>query len=141
MYHKITNWWWKLKMFLQEKFRGYPDYAKWNLNDYIVDKIRPPLKKFLEYDNSYPMDITSKEWRVILKKIEFSFDNYGEDGPWMEWVLKHREEMKEGESMQEYFNKKEPPTPKMIVNAEKKYNDKVQEGFELFGKHLQHLWD
>lgn len=107
----------EIKWKLQEWTRGYSDCDIWNLNNFIVRKVRVPFKKFVKFyeerGNSFPNEFENNpaEWLVILKKIEYSFDHHDEI------TL----DMTPEQNMENY--------------------KKVQEGFELFGRYITAFWD
>lgn len=115
----------KIKWKLQRLFRGYADCDLWNLDSFIINKIYRPLKKFVKHQEeegtSLPQEFATDPaaWLLVLKKIEFSFDH--------EW----REEHELG------YDPYKNLTPEQKIE----FDDNVQKGFELFGRHLRGLWD
>lgn len=113
-----------IKWAFQRLFRGYDDQATWDVKGFILNKAYRPLKIFIKnYEEggmSLPKDYATDPgaWTLILKKIEYSFDDM--------WNSEHD------------FN-----YDKYKLSAEKleEHYNKVQEGFELFGKYFRDLWD
>lgn len=91
------------------------------LDYYLAKKIIKPLKIFKSRLTSHPSEITAEEWNKILNKIIWSFE-YLIDG-------------EENGKMYEKENGKE-----FDMEKSKKWADKQQEGFELFGKYFRSLW-
>ena len=119
----IKGWPKEIKWKYQEIVRGYSDCDLWNLNDYIIRKVRLPLKAFVRYQEEHGMSTPNDfatdpaAWLVVLSKMEYSFDEaYNDRFLSLEQLKRTPEEMEE-------------------------YNKKVQEGFELFGKYCMNLWD
>lgn len=109
------------------------------MNDFVVKKIRKPLKAFIKLaiaeGYGYPSRLTLEEypdgkvargknkstdrqlrakWTTILKKIDKAFDLY------------YEAELKDMGDFR---------------RPNKKEWEQISEGFELFGKYLQSLWD
>jgi hypothetical protein len=111
--------------FFQSLFRGYNHHDVYNVNSFIIKKIRPVFKKYVRYEEehgmSLPFDFSSDPagWLIVLKKIEFSIDH--------EW----------DEFQTDDYN----PCEKMTTEEREEFNKKVQEGFELWGRYFTNLWD
>ena len=135
---KILDSWWffryraaqiprEKKWQLQAKFRGYSDCDIWNLNDFIVQTVYPPLKKFVEYEKEHgmalPFDFEKDPagWLTVLDKILFAFEETWKENNDMDYGL-------------DVVMKKTP-------EERTEYYGKIQEGFELFGKYCRNLWD
>ena len=115
----------EVKWKIQRLFRGYSDSDLWDLNSYIVERIRPAFKAFVKHAKKNGMGCPIEElfdknkrnncqkWIEVLQKIEKSFD------------LMHEEETKVSRTLKQQI----------------KDGKSIQEGLELFGKHLQSLWD
>jgi hypothetical protein len=112
----------EIKWFFQRLIRGYADCDIWSLDVFIVEKIRKPLKAFIRHQEEEGMSLPAEfgdnptAWLLTLSKIEYAFDQV-----WMREKNLSDEVMSHGEQ----------------VENEKK----IAEGFELFGRFFQHLWD
>ncbi|MEK6878052.1 MAG: hypothetical protein AABY22_00510 [Nanoarchaeota archaeon] len=118
----------EIKYFLQRVFRGYGDDDLWSLDWFIVKKVRKPLKAFINYQinngHGCPADFFDKDingnecirWIECLKKIERAFDLSYKEGYGGKYYEKSVKQLRED-------------------------GEDIQEGFELFGKYLQNLWD
>ena len=117
---------------------------------YIAEKNKVPA-----FDSRKELTPAEKEWRGILNKMLWSFeeirDNYP-NSPYGKWhmrqifsLLKNRKmpiEFGEADELglcEVKLNGDEPPQE--ILDAEEKYREKIQEGLELFTKHFFSLWD
>lgn len=110
----------EVKCKIQRIVRGYSDADVWNLNDFIVEKIRKPLKAYIRHQETNGMSLPPEfennptEWLLTLSKMEYAFDQvYLENNGGVERI------------------------PEEIMEHRKK----IQEGFEKFGYFLQNLWD
>ncbi len=116
-----------IKWEFQSFAKGYSDPDIWNLNYFIVNKVRQPLKDFVRYQeehgHSLPMDFAEHpaEWLVVLAKMEYAFDSV-----WKE------------ENDVEYWDNVLTP---MTSEQRKEHYEKITEGMGLFGKYMLDLWD
>jgi len=127
---KLANieWLYKLCNWVDSKKKRtvkvqFDHYDTWSLDHTLALVILPALRKFKEDNTGHPCGISSeadpvcgkceceKEWHTILDKMIWSFEQIADD------VIDYH-------SSDEY----------------KKYNDRVQEGLELFGKYFRSLW-
>lgn len=112
------------KFLYQRITRGYSDSDVWNLSHFTLRKVYRPLKEFVknyeERGMSLPMDFETDPagWTLVLKKIEYAFDDM--------WKS-------ENDDSYDLWR----GTPEKV----KEHNDKVQEGFELYGRYFRDLWD
>jgi hypothetical protein len=121
----------EIKWKWQRITKGYCDCDVWGVDNFIIEKAYRPLKEFIEYNrekgHSLPMEFidNSAGWQAVLDKIAYSFD------------CKWREDHSTIEDMDAYYAEL-----KAMTKEEKdEHYKKVQEGFELFGKHFCDLWD
>lgn len=114
-----------IKTAYQTFTRGYSDYDVMNLNDFIINKVRDPLKSYVQFQAEkglyLPQEFQSDPaaWLVILRKIELAIDHY--------WRKEHEED----------YN----PLLGMGVIERIEFCNKVDEGFLLFGKYLRSLYE
>lgn len=117
-----------LPNFIKDKYfeyqKGYTRNDVYGLNDYLIGLIYEPLKDFVEHYETHGMALPPEfatdpgAWLMILKKIEYAFDA-------------EYERLLGFNDMTFALN-----------NAElREHDEKVQEGFELFGKYLRNMWD
>lgn len=119
----------KIKWFFQRIFRGYSDEDLWNLDWFILQKIRKPFKAFVKYqkENGHgcPIDLydmgnhenESHKWTKVLEQIEEAIDlKYEDDSGADSWLDK-------------------------TLEQQIKDDKKIDKGFRLFGKYFNGLWD
>lgn len=105
--------------------RGYTESDIYNVNYFVINRVRKVLKAYVRYQErhgmSLPMDFESDPagWLIVLQNIEFSFDH----------AWKYENDIK-------YY-----PCKDMTEEEKEEFYKKVQKGFELFGKHLMDLWN
>ena len=58
----------KPKYFIQRGKRGYSDRDIWNMDSYLSKLLPDMLEHLANISNSYPIEISSKEWTKMLKK-------------------------------------------------------------------------
>jgi hypothetical protein len=104
----------KIRWWFQRRIRGWDDRELWDLDHKIAEFVLPRLQKFRMELDGHPTGFTSiEEWDKVLDKIEKSMLAVAR--PWE--VRPHT-------------------WPERVEWAKG-----VQEGFELFGKHFQKLWN
>lgn len=104
----------------QLKERGFDDTECWNLDEGILRYALPRIKRLKEIQHGFPCEFkTIEEWNDILDKIIWSFEEH---------LKYYRDSDTSGTCFTDTIETEE-------------LNRKVQEGFELFGKHLRNLWD
>lgn len=114
----------EIKWFYQRTVHGYDESDTWSLDRFIVKKIYKPLKVFIKnYEEgglSLPIEYATDPaaWLLILKKIEYSFDDLWD---------------KDNDPDYDKFK----TTPEKL----KEHEERVEEGLELFGRHIRDLWD
>lgn len=114
-----------LRMKFQKLKRGFSDEEVWNFNSFIIDKAYKPFKEFYRYQSeegkSLPAEFETDPaaWLEILGKVNFAIEH--------EW----REANDPDFHPYKNFNEVE----------RKDYNERLDEGFMLFGKYLRHFWD
>lgn len=115
----------KFKHLFQRIFRGYDDSETWDLGYTIAKFTLPRLKRFKELNEGYPCDgeiKTYEEWNEVLDKIIWSLEKIANDEKdYPDW-------------------QKDLDNDCYSIEKEIKYNKKIQEGLDLFGKHLMSLW-
>jgi hypothetical protein len=119
----LRDWYLKIKYFFQRIFRGYDDVMVWDIYGCIVDSYLKPLKIMRKNLIGHPPELTFDEWRSILDKIIFSFEAVYMN----EHDCKYHEQLTTllKEDRQRFID----------------YQNQIDEGFLLFGKHFRSLWD
>lgn len=101
-----------IKQKWQKVIKGYSDEELWNFDATFCKWVIPRLKAFKEKTIGYPVECNSlEEWKGIIQKMITAFELYNTD---------------------QLYN----PGFKDF----EKENKLIQEGFELFSKHLPSLW-
>jgi len=162
-----------LRVFLNYEIFGIPsDISEKYHEDEPAENFKPDKKffddlyketeKFIEEKNKVPifdrnkeMSAGEKEWREILTKMVWTFEEIRDDYPSSPYDKWHSEDIfsmiEKGIKPIEFgeadecglckvkLNGGEPPQE--ILDAEKEYREKIQEGLELFTKYFFDLWD
>jgi len=63
----------------QQAERGFDNTELWSLNHTIAEYLYPRIRAFAEVTVSFPPELTSKEWDVILNKMADGFEEYAKD--------------------------------------------------------------
>ena len=121
----------------------------WSADHTLAVIIAPLLKQLKLTQNGYPSGLTEQEWNEILDKMIFAFDALVNDD-WEDQF--HTGEMDivwtpiniKGEPVEdgEYRRMDKGPNDTHVFDVEgwTAYEEKIQEGLELFGKHFRSLW-
>ena len=137
--------------FLYDKFGYAPtqnvevkidEWDTWNMDETMAHIILPMLKQLRKKKHSYPSSLPNEAaWNDIVDKMIFSFSSKLND--WEDqfhsgvqdivWV-----DNKDGTSSME---KGPNDTYKIDVEGMKAYQSRIDEGFLLFGKYYENLWD
>ena len=120
-----------------------------------VNEIMREMDKMPKFDSQGEISLEMKEWRGILLKMLWTFEQIRDDypeSPFGKWhekkfysLLEQGIEPMEVEEPDECglckvkFNGEE--TPQEIWDAEEKYREKIQDGINLFAKYFLSLWD
>lgn len=113
----------KLTRLFQRITRGWDDSDTWSL-DYTIAKFAlPRLKRFQELNNGWPDKdfMTFEKWNEAIDKMIWSFEQICNNF--------------DGLDMWDDTISKEDNYKKI-----KEFDDKVQEGLNLFGKYFRALW-
>lgn len=102
-----------IKRGIQRGYRGWADEDVWGFDYYLTKVILGGLKRLKETKHGYPCDLTEKKWDKIINKMIYTFET--------------NKSLFEGNKFFEQLSKEE----------QKKYN----EGFKLFQKYFNSLWD
>jgi len=132
----------EIKWFFQRIFRGYDDTVAWSFYWYFIHTIRNPFKFFVKnykkhgigcpgefFDSNAKNNDECKEWVNLLEKIEKAFD-----------MLYDKEEFNESYEKTVY-GKDGMKIEKFNTKKAEEYDRQIQEGLDLFAKHLAGFWD
>ena len=112
----------RIKQFFKFKYqhitKGFSDQETWNLDANIAKYILPRLKRFKEINNGHPVEVSAKEWDIILDKMINSFEFH----------------------IQIFVDQDDDDLNTMPKNAQKRKWEEYNEGLLLFAKYYKHLW-
>lgn len=118
----------------------------WSLDSTLAPIICAGLKKFKEVISStdwggYPSDFdTEEDWYKVLDKMIWSFENAHFELNIPEKYWEGTEDM----SFTGTLNREKTPEQKALWDEYMKtcnaHQERLEEGFELFGKYFQSLW-
>ncbi len=97
------------------------DFDTWNMDITLASIIHPMLIQLKKTTDVYPVICSEDEWYVILDKMIWSFKE----------IL--REDSREG--FGDYDSRA------IDLEGFSLYNERIQEGLDLFGKFYRSLWD
>ena len=106
----------KIKWAWQRVFRGWDDTAYWDIEGWLAKIMSQIIRYQIKEGTTYPIDLTSKQWNDIRKKMIKGFEAIDKLD-------------KVGVSIK--FN----------GSVHKRLEKERKEGLELFLKWLPHLWD
>ena len=110
----------KMKFVWQRVTRGWSDEDTWSLDYTFCKWMLPRLKRFKKIANGYPDHMKPEEWDATIDKMIYSMEVvlYDEDAGWLHIRgLCDEDHEKSAEKWK-----------------------RVDEGFELLGKHIRNLW-
>ena len=122
--YRLERFQYSIKKIYQKIVKGRADEEIWNLDYYIVRYVTPRIVELRDMDRyGYPAELKSdEEWQEILNKIAEAFVLYKMDIDGEESLYK------DGNGKYDF-------------SEYRRFNDKIQEGLELFGKYLRYLGD
>jgi hypothetical protein len=105
-----------VKHFFQRGWRGYADCDVWSFDNYIAKVFIGGLKQL--NTDSCPINLTSKKWKEIVKKIRNNFIE-----------------------MEKFHGYKVTEKEMSYEDQYKRFKKINKETFELLGKYYWDLWD
>jgi hypothetical protein len=106
------------------------NYDTWSMDDTLAPIILPMLKQLQETKHGYPGNLTEQEWDDILDEMIWAFEEKCKD----DW--------------QDQYYGPHIPNDGGIGNFEwidrdglEKHQERMSNGFRLFGKYYENLWD
>ena len=106
------------------------NYDTWSMDDTLAPIILPMLVQLKETTHGHPADLTEQEWDEILDKMIWAFEQKCKD----DW-------------QDNYYG---PYTPSdsgfgdfewIDLDGLKEHQERMSNGFRLFGKYYENLWD
>jgi hypothetical protein len=138
-------------------FRGYADCDLWGLDSFIVRKIYPALRAFVEmekrgisgafFDSRDDEQDMATRRDEVYQKILFAFEFYLYDNGGLskkearEFDKKHGDPYAETEKNKKASVFSDREYMYMDMDMLKDFSQRAQEGMELFGKYFCTLWD
>lgn len=150
-------WWWirhgiwqkieefprNIKYFIQRGKRGYSDRDTWSFGFYLATVISGGIDKLIKDVHGRPCDLKSlKQWKSILKKINRTFKTEEKiiDGELLFLPAKKYNDKKRKDIIKfTKENNKEWDINYRVMT--KKENREYKEGWKLFEKFFESLWD
>ena len=129
----------------------YHDYDTWSLDHTLAVIILPGLKQLKATQHGHPGDVDENQWYEILDKMIFAFDEIANDYPGEEafrsgtadyvFVKVNAEGNEDPEGKYRRWDHGPNHTLSVDFESRKAYDDRIQEGLNLFGKYYRSLWD
>ena len=113
----------------------------WNMDTTLAHIILPMLKQLKATKHGYPSQLTEAEWNDILDKMIFSFNSKLHD--WEDQFHSGEHDIAWVDNGDGTCTMERGPndTHKIDVEGMKAYQERINEGFALFGKYYENLWD
>ena len=109
------------------------NYDTWSMDHTLAEIILPMLIQLKDTQHGYPNDLTEQEWNAILDEMIWAFEQKCRDD-WESEYYKFEEGAGDG------F----PGGYKLVwenPEGRKKHQERMTNGFRLFGKYYENLWD
>lgn len=140
------------KIFCKRRIKvKYHNYDTWSLDSTLSLIILPGLQQLKATQHGYPSGLTQEEWDNILDEMIFAFNEIANDHPGAEafysgvsdhvWVKCDIDGKENPEGMYSRMDEGPNHTFRVDFEGRKAYDDRIQNGLELFGKYYQNLWD
>ena len=140
----FNNWWYEKTGIAPEQHVDVQidPWDTWNMDVTLAHIVVPMLKQLKKTKHGYPSDLPNEAaWDDILDKMIFSFNSKLHD-----W----EEQFQSGEHDVEWVDNGDGTTTmergpndtfEIDVEGMKAYQARIDEGFALFGKYYENLWD
>tara|TARA_B100000035_G_scaffold313169_1_gene326240 strand:- start:633 stop:1094 length:462 start_codon:yes stop_codon:yes gene_type:complete len=118
------------------------EWDTWNMDETLAHIILPMLKQLKKKTHSYPSSLPNEAaWKDTLDKMIFSFSSKLND--WEEQFQsgEHDVVWTENKDGSRTMEKGPNNTFEIDVEGMKAYQARIDEGFLLFGKYYENLWD
>ncbi len=133
------------KIFCKRRIKvKYHNYDTWSLDHTLAVIILPGLKQLKATQHGHPCDVDENQWYEILDKMIFAFDEIANEYPGEEAFRSGTMDVSfEKIDGSKNYSMVEGPNHNYSVDWEgrKMYDDRIQEGLNLFGKYYRNLWD
>jgi hypothetical protein len=109
------------------------DYDTWNMDHTLALVILPMLKQLKETKHGYPHELSEEEWDNILDEMIWAFKQKCRDNWEDDYYGDYVEDQKNGSMVGSF---------KWIDHEGlKTHQERMTNGFRLFGKYFENLWD
>jgi len=108
-------------------------YDTWSMDHTLAPIILPMLVQLKETTHSHPADLTEQEWDEILDEMIWAFEQKCRDN-WEEDYYGPYTENPDGSILGGHFEWVDD-------EGRKKHQERMSNGFRLFGKYYENLWD
>ena len=140
------------KIFCKRRIKvKYHNYDTWSLDSTLSLIILPGIKQLKATQHGYPSGLTQEEWDNILDEMIFAFSEIANDNPGAEafysgvsdhkWVKCDAKGNDDPDGPYRRMDEGPNHTFRVDFEGRKAYDDRIQNGLELFGKYYQNLWD
>lgn len=144
----------QLRLAMNLNREDYPDFSdieRWNIGDVLAECIHDGLKKFyLAKRDGYPVELGSYDnWNHVLKEMIWAFNEIAKNNPNEPYTVAYEKALREHpewfDSSIEHeklgLSNMDEESSKALDRAHKEYNERIQNGLNLFAKYFQDLWD
>ena len=114
----------------------------WNMDTTLAHIVVPMLKQLKETKHGHPSDLPNEAaWDDILNKMIFSFNSKLHDWEKQFQSGEHDVEWVDNSDGTTTMERGPNDTFKIDTEGMKAYQERINEGFQLFGKYYENLWD
>lgn len=140
------------KVFCKRRIKvKYHNYDTWGLDHTLAIIIAPGLKQLKDTNHGYPSGLTEDEWASIMDEMIWAFNEIANDNPGAEafhtgvhdivWTKVDIHGNEDPNGADRRMDEGPNHTFRVDFEGRKAYDDRIQNGLELFGKYYQNLWD
>ncbi len=108
-------------------------FDTWSMDLTLAMIIHPMLVQLKETTHGYPSELTEERWNEILDEMIWAFEQKNRD----HWEDDYYGPYTESEDKRELFGRFEW----IDDEGRQKHQERMTNGFKLFGKYYENLWD
>jgi hypothetical protein len=108
-------------------------FDTWSMDSTLAMIIHPMLVQLKETTHGYPSELTEERWNEILDEMIWAFEQKNRD----HWEDDYYGPYTESEDKRELFGRFEW----IDDEGRQKHQERMTNGFKLFGKYYENLWD
>ena len=108
-------------------------FDTWSMDSTLAMIIHPMLVQLKETTHGYPSELTEERWNEILDEMIWAFEQKNRD----HWEDDYYGPYIESEDKRELFGRFEW----IDDEGRQKHQERMTNGFKLFGKYYENLWD